>query len=198
MLVTDRQLCHGMSLSEAARQAVEVGITMVQLREKDLPAAEQLELGAQVQRAVQEKALFIINDRVDIAKALGADGVQLPESGLAVHMARDILGPQALIGRSVHSLEGAVAAEQAGADYLIYGPVYATRSHPSVRPAGRLALQEVAQAVTIPVLAIGGITAENIRDVLHAGAAGAAVVSAIFSAAAPKAAAAELVAKLSA
>lgn len=196
MLVTDRKLCHGVSLPEAVRQAVEAGVNAVQFREKDLPAGEQLELGAQIQRIVRGKALFIVNDRVDVALALGADGVQLPESGLPVAAARKLLGPQALIGRSVHSLQGAIAAEKAGADYLIFGPVYPTGSHPGAPPAGRLALQEVAQAVSIPVLAIGGIVPENVREVLQGGAAGIAVISAVLGVSDPQAAAAELVTRL--
>lgn len=198
MLVTDRRLCHGISLPEAARLAVEAGVSVVQFREKDLPAGEQLELAAQVKRSIGGRALLIVNDRVDVALALGADGVQLPESGLPVAEARKLLGPDALIGRSVHSLQGALAAARAGADYLIFGPVYATRTHPEAQPAGRQALQEVAQAVSIPVLAIGGVMPDNLRAVLQAGAAGAAVVSAILGGLDPKAAAAELVAKLSA
>ena len=197
MLVTDRSLCHGATLPEVVRQAVEGGVVVVQFREKDLPAGEQLKLGAQVRQNVGGKALFIVNDRVDVALALDADGVQLPETGLPVAQARKLLGNQRLIGRSVHSLQGAVAAERAGADYVIFGPVYTTPSHSGVPPAGRQALQEVAQAVSIPVLAIGGVSGENIRQVLQAGAAGAAVVSAIIGALDSKAAAAELVARLS-
>ena len=97
----------------------------------------------------------------------------------------------------MHSLQGAVAAEQAGADYIIFGPVYTTSSHPGAQPARTQALREVAQAVSIPVLAIGGITAENAAAVLQAGAAGAAVISAILGAPNPKEAAAELAARLS-
>ena len=197
MLVTDRSLCHGATLPEVVRQAVEGGVVVVQFREKDLPAGEQLKLGAQVRQNVGGKALFIVNARVDVAPALAEDGVQLPETGLPVAQARKLLGNQRLIGRSVHSLQGAVAAERAGADYVIFGPVYTTPSHSGVPPAGRQALQEVAQAVSIPVLAIGGVSGENIRQVLQAGAAGAAVVSAIIGALDSKAAAAELVARLS-
>ena len=99
MLVTDRSLCHGATLPEVVRQAVGVGVAVVQFREKDLPAGEQLELGAQVQQNVRGRALFIVNDRVDVALALDADGVQLPESGLPVAQARKLLGNQRLIGR---------------------------------------------------------------------------------------------------
>jgi len=196
MLVTDRSLCHGATLPEVVRGAVEAGVAAVQFREKDLPAGEQLKLGAQVQQNVRGKALFIVNDRVDVALALDADGVQLPASGLPVALARKLLGNQRLIGRSVHSLQGAVAAEQAGADYIIFGPVYTTSSHPGAPPASTQALREVAQAVRIPVLAIGGITAENAAAVLQAGAAGVAVISAILRAHNPREAALELRAEL--
>lgn len=196
MLVTDRSQCHGATLPEVVRGAVEAGVAVVQFREKDLPAGEQLKLGAQVQQNVRGKALFIVNDRVDVALALDADGVQLPESGLPVGQARELLGSDRLIGRSVHSLQGAVAAEQAGADYIIFGPVHTTSSHPGAQPAGMQALRQVAQAVSIPVLAIGGISGENIRQVLQAGAAGAAVMSGILRARDPREAARELRAEL--
>jgi len=192
MLVTDRSLCHSATLPEVVRGAVEAGVSMVQFREKDLPAGEQLKLGAQVQQNVRGKALFIVNDRVDVALALDADGVQLPESGLPVAQARKLLGHQRLIGRSVHSLQGAVAAEQAGADYVIFGPVYTTSSHPGAQPASTRTLRQVAQAVRIPVLAIGGITVENAAEVMSNGAAGIAVISAILRVRDPREAAHEL------
>jgi thiamine-phosphate pyrophosphorylase len=177
-------------------QAVSAGVNLVQLRERDLPAGQLIDLGRALREALAGAARLIVNDRVDVAMALEADGVQLPESGLPVADARRLLGPDRLIGRSVHSLEGALAAARAGADYLIFGPVYATGSHPGAPPAGREALHDIAQAVSVPVLAIGGINAENARGLILAGAAGVAVVSNIMGAASPRAAAEELAGRL--
>ena len=196
MLVTDRKICGAERLPEVVRQAVEAGVSVVQIREKDLSAAEQLELGFHLRTAVGGRALLIVNDRVDVAAALNADGVQLPESGLSVEATRRILGPGRLIGRSVHSLDGALQAEQEGADYLVFGSVYPSSSHVGVPAAGTQLLREVTRAVSVPVLAIGGITEENACEVLAAGAAGAAVISAVMASPAPKKAAAGLVTAL--
>ena len=196
MLVTDRHLCAPRSLVEVARQAAAAGVNAVQLRERDLGAGPLLELGRALRAALGTTTLLIVNDRVDVALALDADGVQLPESGMAVGEARKLLGPDRLIGRSVHSLEGALAAARAGADYLIFGPVYATRSHPGAPSSGREALHEAAQAVPIPVIAIGGINHENARGLVLAGAAGVAVVSNIMAAASPRSAAEALAGRL--
>ncbi len=196
MLVTDRQLCAPRSVVEVAGQAALAGVNAVQLRERDLGAGPLLELGRALRAALGSATLLIVNDRIDVALALDADGVQLPESGMPVAEARQLLGPDRLIGRSVHSLEGALAAARAGADYLIFGPVYPTRSHPGAPAAGREALHEVTQAVNLPVIAIGGVDHENARGLVLAGAAGVAVVSHIMAAASPRSAAEALAGRL--
>ena len=117
----------------------------------------------------------VISSRVDVALASDAAGVHLPERDIPVHDARRLLGER-LIGRSVHSRESAVAAEQDGADYVIYGPVWPSASHPEAVPVGVDALAEVAHAVRIPVLAIGGIDEERAAECLRAGAAGYAAI----------------------
>ena len=188
-LVTDRSALGGLSLEEAVAQAVEGGANLVQLREKDLPAAELLALAGKLRTVTQGRALFLVNDRLDVALACAADGVHLPERGLPVAAARRLAGEEFIIGRSVHGVAAAVRAQDEGADYVQVGSMFASRSHPDQPPAGLGLLEAVAAAVTIPILAVGGITAANVGDVMRAGASGAAVISAILGAPSPREAA---------
>jgi len=189
-LVTDRSALGGLSLEEAVAQAVEGGANLVQLREKDLPAADLLALAERL-RAVTRlgRALFLVNDRLDVALACAADGVHLPERGLPVAVARRLAGDGFIIGRSVHGVAEAVRAQEEGADYVQVGPIFASRSHPDQPPAGLALLEAVAAAVTIPILAVGGVTAANVGETMAAGASGAAVISAILGAPSPREAA---------
>jgi thiamine-phosphate pyrophosphorylase len=188
-LVTDRSALGGLSLEEAVAQAVEGGANLVQLREKDLPAAELLALAGKLRTVTQGRALFLVNDRLDVALACAADGVHLPERGLSVAAARRLAGEGFIIGRSVHSVAEAVRAQEEGADYVQVGTIFASRSHPDQPIAGLALLEAVAAAVTIPILAVGGITAANVGDAMRAGASGAAVISAILGAPSPREAA---------
>jgi len=174
-------------------EAVKGGVNLIQLRERDLPAGELLTLTTRLREVTRGHALLVINDRLDVALAAGVDGVHLPENGLPVAIARWLLGQHTLIGRSVHSKEAAVEADQAGADYVQLGAIYATESKPEAKPAGPDLVREVAAAVSIPILAVGGIRAENAAEVIEAGASGASVISAILGAAEPEAAARQLV-----
>ena len=189
-LVTDRSALGGLSLEDAVAQAVEGGANLVQLREKDLPAGELLALAEKLRVITRlGRALFLVNDRLDVALACSADGVHLPERGLPVTVARRLAGEGFIIGRSVHSVAEAVRAQREGADYVQVGSMFASRSHPDQPPAGLGLLEAVAAAVTIPILAVGGITAANVGDVMRAGASGAAVISAILGAPSPREAA---------
>lgn len=182
-LVTDRAACLGRPLEKVVVGAVAAGARLVQLREKDLPARELLQLGARLLGPVRAGgAALVVNDRVDVALALGADGVHLGGGSLPVRAARRLVGDRALVGASVHSLEEAVRAEEEGADYLLLGTIFETRSHPGVKPAGTALIARVVAAVRVPVIAIGGINPRNAAAVMEAGAAGAAVISAIQSA----------------
>ena len=165
---------------------------MVQLREKDMPPFELLRLARQLRRVTQDRALLIVNDRVDIALLAGADGVQLGETALDVADVRSLVGPDMLIGRSVHSEVGAVDAECQGADYLVLGTVFETASHPEGRVGGLDLVREVTAAAGKPVLGIGGITARNAEGVMEAGASGVAVITALTMAEDPQLAAADL------
>ena len=180
-LVTDRRLCLDMPLVEKVALAVEGGVNMVQLREKDLPGGRLLELALEIQEAVRDRALLIINERVDVALACGADGIHLGEEALSPSAARHIVGEDLLIGRSVHDMERAIEAQEQGSDYLIAGTVFATGSHPGFKPLGVGFMKEMASAVRIPYLGIGGINASNAAEVIDAGASGVAVISTILA-----------------
>jgi thiamine-phosphate pyrophosphorylase len=192
MLVTDRKQCGSRPLTEVVAAAIDGGVNVVQLREKDLPAGELLQLARQLRGVCGTRALLFINDRLDVALLCGADGVHLPEQGLPVSAVRKMLPPSMRVGRSVHSVNAARQAEQDGADYLLTGTVYASRSHSDVRPAGPELLRDVTSRVATPVLAIGGVNAENVEECRRAGAAGVAVISAILRAEDPRRAAEQL------
>jgi thiamine-phosphate pyrophosphorylase len=190
-LITDRRLCQSLSLGEAVARAVAGGVNVVQLREKDLAAAELVSLADRLRAITQDKALLIVNSNRAVALLCGADGVHLPERGASVAVTRRLAGDGFIIGRSVHSAEEAVKAEEEGADYVQVGAVFPTRSHRGP-PAGLELLGSVAARVTIPIVAVGGITAENVGQVMQAGARGAAVISAILDSRSPGAAARRL------
>ncbi len=181
-LVTDRHQTAGRPLVSVLRRAVHAGVRAVQLRERDLPVRALRSLAIELQREVPVAQLFI-NDRVDLALALGAQGVHLRESSLPPGMVRGLLQPLQLLGLSVHSLDGVLAAEQQGADFMVLGPIYDTPSKRAYGPPiGLNILEQAARKVRVPIFAIGGITATRAREVRRAGAFGAAVLSSILSA----------------
>lgn len=191
-LVTDRSLGDQRSLVSRVAEAVAGGVDMVQLREKDLPGGLLLELALSLKEAIGRNALLIINERVDVAVASAAAGVQLGEEALPVAAARQVLGPGHLIGRSVHSGDGAAQAVTQGADFLVVGSMYTTRSHPGVRPAGPELVHRIAKSCSVPLIGIGGINPANVGEVLRAGARGVAVISNILAAPQPEMAARQL------
>jgi thiamine-phosphate pyrophosphorylase len=193
MLVTDRTACCDRRLDEIVEAAVEGGVNLVQLREKDLPAADLYDLAVRLRQAVGTQALLFVNDRVDVALAAGADGVQLGERGLPIEVARE-LAPDLLIGRSVHDVAVAADAIRIGVDLLMVGTMFASRSHPGQMPAGPSLVRKIAGLTTLPLVGIGGITPSNATQVIAAGAGGVAAVSSIVSALDPREAAARLVA----
>ena len=189
MLITDRSRLRDRSLEEMASLAVDGGVTAVQLRENDLDGGGLYHLAVTVHAVLRGRALLLVNDRIDVAIAAGADGVHLPEHTLPLQKLRDYVGDACIVGRSVHSVEAAVRAEQEGADYLQVGAVYETTSHPGRAPGGIELLRAVAEAVRVPVIAVGGITPERVAEVIEAGADGIAVIGAILDADDPRAAA---------
>jgi len=186
-LVTDRTQTRGRELVSVVGDCLAAGLPAVQVREKDLGAAELAVLCRRIRGLTQDtRALLIVNDRVDVALAVGAEGVQRTATSLTVEDIRAIADKRLRIGASIHSLPDALQAELEGADWLVFGPVYDT---PSKRmygpPQGLDKLARVAAAVRIPVVAIGGLTPERVREVRRAGARGVAVVSSILAADSP-------------
>ena len=163
---------------------------MVQLREKDMAAGELLVLARRLREICASRALLFVNDRLDVALACEADGVQLGERSLPVAAARMVAGRRLLIGRSVHSVEGAIAAKDA--DLLVLGTIYASASHPGEPASGLGLIRGAVHATSLPVVAIGGINPANAAGVIAAGAAGVAVVGAILGAKDPRQAAADM------
>ena len=192
-LITDRQLTVGRELPDVVADAVAGGVTMVQLREKDLPTRALLELAARMRQAVTSPAVFLINGRADVAVAVGADGVHLPANGIPADRARRALPHGITIGRSVHTPTEVADAEMGSVAYLELGTVFPSGSHPGGVTIGLEGVHEAAQH-GVPLLAVGGITPKNAAAVVEAGAAGVAVISAILAAADPARAAAELTA----
>ena len=180
-LVTDRRVGGASSLVERVTEAVSGGVDLVQVREKDLHGAQLLDLAKRLREAIGDQALLVINERVDVAAALPADGAQLGEDAVPVPAARSILGPDMLIGRSVHSVAGAERAVGDGADFLVVGTMFASRSHPGEEPAGPQLLRQIVKSCSLPAIGIGGITAKNCCQVIEAGANGVAVITGILA-----------------
>ncbi len=190
-LVTDSEIAGG-ELVERVSQAVEGGVDLVQLRDKTLPGGQLFDLASSMLEAIGGRAKLIINERADVALAAGAQGVQLGEEGLPVAAARKVLGDGLIIGRSVHSTKAAIQAESEGADLLVVGTMYASRSHPGEPPAGPGLMREISGKCRLPLIGIGGVTPENAAELIDAGASGVAVITNILAADDPRAAAARL------
>lgn len=169
-------------------QALAGGVNAVQLREKDLGGKDLYELAEKTRRLCERyRASLFINDRVDVALAVNAAGVQLGKTSLPIEAARTLLGPEKLIGASIHSLEELSDAEKDGADFVLFGPVYFTPSKASFgSPQGLAALRNIVETSALPVYAIGGITGENTSAVKNLGVRGIALIAAIISAENPK------------
>ena len=193
-LVTDRGLCDDRSMAHIVRESIAGGVTMVQLREKNAEARVFLDQAFALRQAASELGIpFIINDRVDIALACGADGVHLGQADMPCTLARRIIGKEMIIGVSVSSVDEAREAEAEGADYLGVGPLFPTLTKVDALPATGLdVLRSIRKAVSIPLVGIGGITRANAGDVICAGADGVAVVSAIVANPDPRTAAREI------
>lgn len=164
-----------------AGDALKGGADVLQLRSKVLTDAELVEAGRGLRALTRKlKKLFIVNDRADIARVLDADGVHLGQADLPVCLARKILKRGSIIGKSTHSLEQALAAQKEEIDYMGVGPVFSTPTKPSYKPVGLDLVREVASRARVPFVAIGGIDADNIGEVLECGAMRVAVVRALW------------------
>lgn len=193
-VITDRRVAGSRSLPDLVWAAIQGGATVVQLREKEASTREMIRLGRSLHELTQKAGIpLIVNDRVDVALAIDAEGVHLGVDDMPVSIARRLLGPHRLIGFSPSTLDEARQAEREGADYLGIGDVYGTPSKPDAGPPiGIEGLTRFVQAVSIPVVAIGGIKADNAAAVIQAGAVGIAVISAVIGAPDPQEAARQL------
>jgi thiamine-phosphate pyrophosphorylase len=182
-VVTDEPIGRGRSHAEIARFACAGGADAIQLRDKFRSPEELIRIGHEIRAITRESgALFIVNDSLDVALACGADGIHLGQDDMIAGMARSRAPRPFIIGISAGSVAEAIAAEEAGADYVALSPVFATASKDNAGPGQGLAvLREMKAAVSIPVIAIGGITRENLGDVIAAGADGIAVISAVVA-----------------
>jgi thiamine-phosphate pyrophosphorylase len=190
-LVTDRGLSGGRPLEKIVRESVGGGVTVVQLREKNVGTREFLDQAFVLRQVTAELGVpLIINDRVDVAIACRADGIHLGQDDMPCALARPIVGEDMIIGVSVSTADEALKAEADGADYLGVGPIFATPTKPDAVPATGLGvLSAICRAVRIPLVGIGGISEKNASDIIAAGADGVAVVSAIVASPDPGAAA---------
>jgi thiamine-phosphate pyrophosphorylase len=193
-LITDRKLCPGGEILETVERALDGGVLAVQLREKDLLGRELFRLAERMRKLTEGYgARLLINDRADVALGVGADGVHLGVLSIPPREARRFLGPRAVIGCSAHNAEELREAEEGGADFVTFGPVYPTPSKgPFGPPVGIPALASACRTAGIPVFALGGVGPGNLEEVLRAGSFGIALISGIVAAADPRAAAAAL------
>jgi thiamine-phosphate pyrophosphorylase len=193
-LITDRHLTAGRPLMEVVRHSLEGGVKAVQLREKDVSSAELYRIGEELRRLTSNyDATLIINDRLDIALAVDADGLHLGINSMPIAKARKILGSDKIIGYSSHAIDEALQAQSDGADFITFGPVFFTPSKASYgEPCGVKALTETVDALKIPVFALGGVSPVNICEALSSNIHGVAVISAIMAAQDPFSATASL------
>ena len=193
-LVTDRGLAGGRSTLEIVKAAVQGGVTCVQLREKDCSTLNFIEQAFTIKDLLKARDVpLIINDRVDVALAIEADGVHLGQTDMPLDIAKKIIGDSMILGISAESLEDAIEAEKGGADYLGVSPIYATPTKTDTAPPlGLEGLRAIRAAVRLPLVGIGGLNRDNSAAVIENGGDGVAVVSAIVAAGDPAAAAAEI------
>ena len=194
--VTDRHWLCGRRLIDDVREALEGGVTFVQLREKDdmaLPHDEFLQEAKEIQSLCKEYHVpFVLDDDVALALECGADGVHVGQSDMEADDVRALLGPDKILGVSAQTVEQAVRAEKMGADYLGVGAVFATGSKDDAKTISKQTLKDICAAVSIPVIAIGGINADNVSELAGTGIVGISVISAIFAQPDPQQAAKEL------
>ena len=180
-IITDRATSGGLTHAEIAERAIAGGADVIQLRDKACGCRELCRTGRELRTITMKTGtLFVVNDRLDVALACGADGVHLGQDDMRAGVARQLTPPGFIIGISVGTVDEAVKAEQEGADYIAPGPVFSTASKHDAGPVlGLEVLQEIRRSVSVPVVAIGGINLENVHEVIAAGADGVAVISAV-------------------
>lgn len=181
-LITDRRQLK-VPFYQGIEEALKGGVRALQLREKDIPVKELYEMAYKIRELTHRYgARLFINDRLDVALSVGADGVHLARTGIPLRAVQRVTGKGMLIGVSTHTIEEAIGAESEGADFITFGPVYETPSKKKYGPpVGIERLKEVTEKVSIPVFGLGGIKADRVVDILKSGAWGVALISAILS-----------------
>jgi len=194
-LVTDRELARGRTTLEIAGAAIRGGVSCIQLREKMCSTREFIDESLAIRSLLARHGIpLIINDRVDVALAVKADGIHLGQKDMPCRMARQIIPESMIVGISVESLDDAIAAQKDGADYLGVSPIYPTPTKTdTAQPLGLEGLRSIRSEVDLPLVGIGGLNADNVAAVIHNGADGVAVVSAIVAADDPEAATRDLI-----
>ncbi len=188
-LITNRRGLVGRTVDEVVKAAVQGGVNHVQLRELDLNARELLTLAEWMREVIGTRAVFVVHERVDVALAAEADGVQLTPQSLPTRVVRKLVGSQRLIGRTTYSLNDAVRAARDGADYVLLGPVYDSAAHPKSKLLEVDTIALAAQRLEVPLIAFGGLNQGNLAAIIKAGAVGIAVSAVVMMAANPMAAA---------
>jgi thiamine-phosphate pyrophosphorylase len=179
--ITDSSLSKAGNISDA-RNAVSAGVTVIQYRNKTGSTLEMYEEAAAIRRIASGRCSFLINDRIDIALAVNADGIHIGQDDMPYAAARKLLGKKKIIGVTVHNAAEAADAQYAGADYIGVSPIFATSTKQDAgRPAGIELIREIKKLVKIPVIAIGGINLDNATDVVAAGADGLCAISAVVA-----------------
>lgn len=191
--VTDRHWLEGRRLADVVKESLDGGVTMVQLREKGLDEGKFLEEARELQSICRQRHIpFIVNDNVEIAKAMDSDGIHVGQSDMEASNVRERLGPDKILGVSAQTVDQALLAEKQGADYLGVGAMFPTGSKDDADDVSYETLREICRAVSIPVVAIGGISRDNVEKLAGSGICGVAVISAIYAAKDIKAAAKDL------
>ena len=196
-VILDRAAARGRDLEEILDATIAGGCRLIQLREKEWPSGRLLPLAERLrERCRRGSVTFIVNDRVDLAIAVGADGVHLGQDDLPTRAARPLLRPGMVLGRSTHSVAQAREAQSEGADYIAVGSMFPTQTKPNFELVGPELIRAVRPATKSPLIGIGGITRENVAEVIRAGADGVAVISAVCGAPDPAAATREFLAAI--
>jgi thiamine-phosphate pyrophosphorylase len=196
-VVLDRTAAGGRDLEEILEATLAGGCRMIQIREKEWPSGRLLPLAERLrERCRRAGATFIVNDRVDLAVAVGADGVHLGQDDLPTRAARPLLRPGMVLGRSTHSVAQAREAQAEGADYIAIGSMFPTRTKPDFQLVGPELIRAIRPGTRSLLVGIGGVTRENVAEVIRAGADGVAVISAVCGAPDPAAATREFLAAI--
>jgi len=181
-VIADRKMCRGKNLVEIVSQAIQGGAQMIQCRDKESDDRDFVGLASQLRDVCRnENVPFIVNDRVDVARQINADGVHVGDEDLSVREARNVLSPDKIIGKTARTVQDAIDAEREGADYVGLGPVFPTDSKQIDGPIGLDIVRAASEILKIPIFAIGGINLSNLDQLLEAGGRRIAVISAVVS-----------------